>query len=129
MKDLRTGDAMTRAQLIKFNPLWNSRDREVIDEDIDAFGGVKFEYYQSGYNRGVNVLDEAGTVLMSVAPGTIYYADGRTRPGSVYLESHGGHVYKTSRAGSGGGSAKPEPSRHPVCQSCWMEHPEGECDR
>ncbi|KAA1419192.1 hypothetical protein F0U44_12125 [Nocardioides humilatus] len=126
MKDLRTGDALTRAQLLKFNPLWDSRDRGVIAEDIDTFGGMAFQYYEAGYNRGVNVLNAAEEVLFSVSPGTIYYGGGRSRPGSVYLGSHGGHVYRTSRAGSGGG--KPPQATGDVCTRCFQQMSlTGEC--
>lgn len=114
---------------MKFNPLWDARDRAVIAEDLDAFGGVAFTYYEAGYNRGVSVFDADGTEVMAVAPGTIYYALGRSRPGSVYLESHGGHVFRTSRSGKGGGQAKPEPTLLPLCRTCWLHHGEGDCDR
>ena len=26
-------------------------------------------------------------------------------------------------------AADAEPSRRPACQTCWLEHPEGACDR
>ena len=26
-------------------------------------------------------------------------------------------------------AAPPEPVEHPVCQTCWLTHPEGACDR
>lgn len=104
MSPLRDGDPMTRTQLMKFNPLWNDSDRAVLVEDLETFGGAEFVFSQAGWNRSVRVLDADGTELMAVAPGTIYYAGGRSRPGSVSSESRAGHVFRTSRWGKGGGS-------------------------
>lgn len=134
MSTLNNGDAMTRAQLLKFNPLWDDRDRAVIEEYVERWGGVRFQYAQSGYNRCVLVFDAEDNELMAVAPGTIYYPPGVTRPGSEDHSSRGhkGHVFKTSRHGRGGGQSKPErdpTGGHPLCMRCFMHHAEGACDR
>lgn len=132
MTTLTNGDAMTRAQLLSFNPLWDDRDRDHIAGDLDALGGVTFTYSQSGWNRCVVVCDAGGNEVMSVAPGTIYYKAGITRPGSEYQEAHNAHVWRTSRNGKGGGQSKAEPDPtggFPQCMACFMHHREGECDR
>lgn len=129
MSTLNNGDPMTRAQLMKFNPLWNGSDRAVLTEDLDTFGAVAFTYVVSGFNRYVRVLDASGAHVMDVSPGTFYYKGGHDRAGSEpYLESNEGRVYRTSRAGAGGGVATPEPDYGPRCDTCGLHH-RGECDR
>ncbi|HWJ10016.1 MAG TPA: hypothetical protein VNS46_11595 [Nocardioides sp.] len=132
MSTTTNGDALTQAQLLKFNSMWNDRDREHIAADVEALGGVSFTYADSGWNRSVVVRDADGTEVMAVAPGLIYYGAGITRPGSEHMESHGGHVWRTSRNGKGSGQSKtaPDPTgRNAMCDVCFLHHPAGECDR
>lgn len=129
MSTLSNGDVMTRDQVLKFNPLWDGADRAVVAEDLDTFDAVRFQFAQSGYNRHVRVFNSDDEEVMAISPGTIYYGGGRSRPGSIHSDSHNGQVFRTSRWGSGGGQAKPEPALLPLCQTCWLHHAEGECDR
>jgi hypothetical protein len=129
---LTNGDAMTRAQLLKFDSMWSDRDRDHIAEDIEALGGVTFTYANKGWDRSVVVRTADGTEVMTVAAGLIYYGTGITRPGSEHMESHGGHVWRTSRNGKGSGQSKtaPDPTGgNAMCDDCFLHHPEGECDR
>ena len=80
---------------MEFNPLWNNRNRVVITDDLDLFGGVEFTYVVSGYNCSVGVFDEC-VEAMAVLPARSTTEAG-ARPGSVSSESHAEHVFRTCR--------------------------------
>lgn len=132
MSTLTNGDAMTRAQLLKFDSLWNDRDRDHIAADVEALGGATFTYAHNGWNHSVIVRDADGSEVMAVAAGLVHYGAGITRPDSEHMASHGGHVWRTSRNGKTGGQSKtaPDPTGgHAMCDDCFLHHPAGECDR
>lgn len=132
MTTLTNGDAMTRAQLLAFDSLWNDRDRTHIADDVEELGGVTFTYAHSGWDRSVIVRGADGSEVMAVASGLVYYGADITRPGSEFMASHGGHVWRTSRNGKTGGQSKtaPDPTGgNAMCDQCFLHHPVGECDR
>jgi hypothetical protein len=121
---------LTRNEFLKFNPRWARADIAVLEEDLDTFGGVTFEHVVSGYNVYISVYDADGSLLMDVSRGTMYYANGRTRPGSMpRTPGSVDHTYKLSTHRAGGGEARPELALQPLCSNCFLHHPEGNCDR
>lgn len=132
MSTLTNGDAMTRAQLLKFDSLWNDRDRDHIAADVEAVAGATFTYAHNGWSSSVIVRDADGSEVMAVAAGLVHYGAGITRPDSEHVASYGGHVWRTSRNGKTGGQSKtaPDPTGgHAMCDDCFLHHPAGECDR
>ena len=106
---------LTRHEFLRFNSSWNDEDLATINEHLAAAAATFEEVDPPGYNHYVEVCDAEGNVLMHVSKGTIY------REGNVYRLS--------TTSGGGGGRGKPAPSLPPLCSSCYLHHPEGECDR
>lgn len=129
---MSTRTPMSRTEFFKFNPRWNDKDKAILEEDLEQFGGVSFEHSASGYPH-VWVMDAKGDLLMHVAKGTVYYQGGRTRSGSVPYApdtENSDHMYRLSTHQAGGGPGAPEPEPlHPLCGTCFLHHPEGACDR
>ena len=105
---------MTDAEFLRWNPRWNDQDLAIIKEHLDDAGAAAFEEVDPpGYNLYVEVSHADGNVLMHASKGTIYRGD---------------DVIRLSTTSGGGHPAKPKPKLHPLCETCWLHHPEGDCD-
>ena len=131
---MATRMTITRSVFLKFNPRWNDRDATTLEAMTDEFGGVAFTLVESGWDKHVKVHDATGCLTMDVSKGTVYLKGARRWPGSVPYDVPGDdqdHVYRLStnvERGVGVNSSDPT-GGHPQCMTCFLHHPEADCDR